>query len=236
MPPRVISDGIYDEAWDGIQRDLFVYLVLKAANPWGLFVQQPKVWAAALRHQVPTIVKRLDALISQEVLLRYHVDGGTYLAFRKWQDHQGIRHFPRKGSNVPCPSADVFQLLSEKTQQNFRIIADSLPAPVAVAVAVGSDTNVSVDVRAAQDYFFGRLQTHTGLEKPVFSWGQSGRFFKGRMQEADDTLQDFKDTIDEFFDRYIRGDKSAGNFGHYQRVYNALCIAVQKRRRQCAHS
>jgi len=49
--------------------------------------------------------------------------------------------------------------------------------------------------------------------------------------EAEDTLQDLKDTIDEFFDRYIRGDKSAANFGHYQRVYNALCIAVQKRRK-----
>jgi len=231
LPARLISDGVYNEPWDGIQRDLLIYLICKEANAWGLLVEQPKVWAAALGYRQVEVLARLDALASQEVLLRYSVDGGDYLAFRKWQDHQSIRHFPKKGTNVPCPPLDVFENLSAKTRSNFRIIADSLPAPVAVAVAVGSDTNVSADVRAAQDYFFSRLQDHTTLAKPVFSWGQSGRFLKQRLVEAEDTLQDLKDTIDEFFDRYIRGDKSAANFGHYQRVYNALCIAVQKRRK-----
>ena len=86
-------------------------------------------------------------------------------------------------------------------------------------------------VKEAQTYFFERLQKHTGLEVPVFSWPQSGKFYRQRLIEADDSLDDLRDTTDEFFDRYIRGDKSAANFGHYQRVYNALCIAVQKRRK-----
>ena len=231
VPSRQISDSLFNEPWDGPQRDLLVYLVsTKGANAWGLLVERPKVWAAALGYTQESVVKRLDALKAQDVLLPYSVDGGNYLAFRKWQDHQGIRHFPKRGSNVPCPPLEAFQLFSEKTRSNFRRIADSLPAPVAVAVAVGSDTNVSVDVRAAQDYFFERLQQHTGIERPVFSWGQSGRFYKERLLDAEDSLADLRETTDEFFDRYIRGEKSAANFSHYQRVFNALCIAVQKRR------
>jgi hypothetical protein len=87
--------------------------------------------------------------------------------------------------------------------------------------------------QAAIDYFFGRLQRHTGLERPVFSGGQAARFFSSRL-EAGDTSDDFTETIDEFFDHRIRGEHSAANFSLYQRAYNALCIAVQKRRRRGA--
>lgn len=84
--------------------------------------------------------------------------------------------------------------------------------------------------QAAIDYFLGRLQRHTGLERPVFSGGQAARFFSQRLK-AGDTLDDFRETVDEFFDHRIRGEHSAANFSLYQRSYNALCIAVQKRRR-----
>lgn len=104
--------------------------------------------------------------------------------------------------------------------------------PTKRATRASNPENSGDDARqAAIDYFFGRLQRHTGLERPVFSGGQAARFFSSRLT-AGDTLDDFRETIDEFFDRRIRGEHSAANFSLYQRAYNALCIAVQKRRRR----
>lgn len=99
--------------------------------------------------------------------------------------------------------------------------------------SAGPKEALANDRQAAIDYFFGRLQRHTGLERPVFSGGQAARFFSSRLK-AGDTPDDFKETIDEFFDHRIRGEHSAANFSLYQRSYNALCIAVQKRRRRRA--
>jgi hypothetical protein len=194
-------------------------------------------------------------------IVTWTVDGQRFLAVRKHQDYQRVRlpsnaDCPCPPGSVLQKLSEPTRILIADNLQKFTSFTDDGFAPEAEEEAEqegeaevntasarerakptkrvkrasnpqssGADAN-----QAAIDYFFGRLQRHTGLERPVFSGGQAARFFSSRLK-AGDTLDDFTETIDEFFDRRIRGEHSAANFSLYQRAYNALCIAVQKRRR-----
>jgi len=85
--------------------------------------------------------------------------------------------------------------------------------------------------QAAIDYFYEKLQAHTGLDKPRFPGGRAANFFAGCIRDGYDE-RDFREVTDWFFDERIRGDHSSANFGHYQASFNAGCIAIQKRREE----
>jgi len=232
---RRTFDGtkIYNEAWDGATRDVFFYLLGVAADNYGMMKENAALVASVLGTTARRAQGAIDYLVGEEVLLRYGSDGDAYLIFRNWQDYQKIKYTGTP--SCPLPPPDIFGKLSGKTRENFGNLAGGNGRAVAVADAVDTVAKATVPnpKQAAIDYFLRRLQKHTGLAAPEFPGGQAAGFFTRRLRKGD-TLEDLQDTIDEFFDRYIRGEKSAGNFGHYQRVYNALCIAVQKRRQKHA--
>lgn len=233
MARRRTFDGrrVYNESWDTVTRDVFFYALGVAADNFGMFKENAQSLAGEIGLSLPKVRQCLDYLVGEEVLLRYQLDGDSYLVFRKWQDYQKINY--TGAPSCPLPPPDVFGKLSKKTRELFAKASEENVRAVAVAVAIAIDSGADAPAvnpkQAAIAYYFERLQRHTGLESPEFPGGQAAGFFTRRLRKGD-TLQDLKTTTDEFFDRYIRGDKSAGNFGHYQRVYNALCIAVQKRR------
>ncbi len=231
MARRRTFDGrkVYNEAWSRHTRDVFFYCLGVAADNFGMFKENPQVMAGEIAISLRQVRQGLDCLVGEEVLLRFGSDDDSYLIFRKWQDYQKLHH--TGAPSCPIPPPDIFAKLSENTQELFQKLEGESARAVAVAVASATEADASA-VNPKQDaiaYFFGRLQKHTGLESPEFPGGQAAGFFTRRLRKGD-VLQDLTDTIDEFFDRYIRGEKSAANFGHYQRVFNALCIAVQKRR------
>jgi len=232
---RRTFDGskIYNEAWDGATRDVFFYLLGVAADNYGLMKENAAAVASVLGMSARRVQRGLDYLVGEEVLLRYGDNGTRYLVFRKWQEYQRVKYAGTP--SCPLPPPEVFRKLSEETRELLRphVGKASLENGRAVAVAVAVDSEAEASVRnpkqVAIDHFFERLQRHTGLASPEFPGGQAAGFFTRRLRKGD-TLDDLRDTIDEFFDRYICGEQSAGNFAHYQRAYNALCIAVQKRR------
>jgi hypothetical protein len=69
-------------------------------------------------------------------------------------------------------------------------------------------------------HYRNRLSKHTGAAKPEFPEGQAAAFI-GRRLRVGDTEADLIATIDLFFDEWIRPE-GAGNWGHYQRAFNAL--------------
>ena len=191
-------------------------------------------WSATLGIPRAKLQNRLDYLVGQEVFFRYSDGTQGYLATRKWQNYQKVKYpgFPE----CPVPPPMILGRLSQETQELFARLLGETSAKSGLSVAGSflegcTDANASAvnPIEAGKNYYLGRLRKHSTLEEPEFPYGQASGFF-ARRTRLGDTYQDFKDTIDEFFDHYIRGDKSAGNFGHYQRVYNALCSAVQKRR------
>lgn len=236
MPTVSVSGSIFAEGWDGLQIVLFVYL-LDRADAWGLVHERPEVFSVALGHpEVPfsrdDVRQRLDALVAAKALLRYEKGGQHYLAIRRFQDHQGRKYFPKRGPNCPIPPVAIIRKLSEKTRRSFGKCAGQLSGEVAVAVAV--EVKRSEEKQQAAEYFHERLQNHLGLHAPEFPWERAKVFFARRLSPGfGDTLQDLKETTDIFFDDYIR-EKSAANFGHYQRVYNALGAMLRERREQDA--
>ena len=231
---RFDCSKIYKEPWNSQCRDLVFYLIGVESDNYGLLKDTVPAWSATLGLPRSKIQNHLDYLLGQEVFFRYSDGSQGYLATRKWQDYQKVKYpgFPE----CPVPPPNILGRLSQETQELFTRLLGETSAKDGTAVAGGflegcTDANASAvnPVEAGKNYYLDRLRKHTGLESPEFPFGQASGFFARRVRLGDD-YEDLKDTIDEFFDRYIRGDKSAGNFGHYQRVYNALCIAVQKRR------
>jgi hypothetical protein len=232
---RRTFDGtkIYNEAWEGATRDVFFYLLGVAADNFGMLKENAGLVASVLGISARRGQQSIDYLVGEEVLLRYGDNGSPYLIFRKWQDYQKVK-YPGSPS-CPLPPPHILGKLSRKSREHLlgQLGSDSGENGRAVAVAVADDSEAHASApnpkQASIEHFFRRLQQHTGLEAPEFPGGQAAGFFTRRLRKGD-TLEDLRETIDEFFDGYIKGDKSAANFAHYQRVYNALCIAVQKRR------
>ena len=247
MPRIRRFDGskIYNESWDGPCRDVFFYLIGVASDNYGLLKEEPAAWAGTLHMSPSKVRERIDYLVGQEVFYRYSDGEQGYLASKKWQDYQKVKYpgFPA----CPVPPPNILGKLSPKTQELFLTFAGSLPedggndsaasrARAAVSFLEGSFLEGSTDgsasvgnpVEQAKNYYLERLGKHTGMEEPEFPHARASGFFSRRVGKGD-TFGDFKGTIDYFFDEYIKGDKSAARFGHYQDVYNHLASVVLKR-------
>lgn len=231
---RFDASKIYNEPWTAVCRDVLFFLIGVVADNYGLVKESVPSWAASLGVSPKRVQEAIDYLVGQEVFIPYSDGEQGFLATRKWQDYQKVKYpgFPA----CPVPPPQLLGKLSPETQELFRKLLGKVATKDGTAVAVSflegsTDANASAEnpVEAAKNYYLHRLVGHTKLESPEFPYARASGFF-GRRSRLGDTAQDFRDTIDEFFDHYIRGDKSAANFGHYQRQYNALCIAVQKRR------
>ncbi len=182
-------------------------------------------------------------------ILTWESSGDRYLAVTKHQPYQRVRQ--PGNADCPCPPPEILRSLAPATRtlitenlqkfttvesrdlQNNSVNSKSPPnlpphpplVPPLVEVEDESRTAANA-VRNAQEHFWKRLRQKTGMEAPEFSWGQAGKFFASRLKKGD-TLADFTTSTDLFFDGYIR-NKSAANFAHYQRVYNALCEQLIK--------
>lgn len=224
---------IYNERWDGPCRDLFFYLVGVEADNFGLLRENAGKFAAAIGLSPAKVRERLELLVGEEVLLRYDVGADSYCCFTKWQDYQRLR-FPGTPT-CPIPPPPVFAHLSGDTRELFATYGGEAAAAVLRVVAVAVDVAVdgtlkgtAVPHKSATNYFLERLRKKHGMEEPDFPLARSMAFFAKRVSKGD-TAQDFKDTIDQFFDDYIRS-KSAARFSHFQSVYNELAAEVLEKR------
>ncbi len=138
-----INQSVFNEGWDSNTIALAVYLFGRGyEDGWGLIHEKQAVFAEVLRQSADEVAASLNVLVSQNVLFRYDVNGQTYLATRRYQDHQKRKYFPARGPQCPIPPLGIFRKLSRKTREIFGKCPDRLPAPVAVAVAVAVDVAV----------------------------------------------------------------------------------------------
>jgi len=247
---RRIVDGhkIYNKPWDSATRDVFFYCLTAYCDNYGLFPARPEVIGKHLGLDEFAVRDRLLMLEEAEVLASYSADGGEYYVFINWQDWQKMSYNSKPRSPLPPP--DILEKLSEKTQKHLVKSSggnsEKLGRAVAVAVAVANVGNANAFPSPAETdlppsqwalrYYYFRLRQHTNLPKPVMPFGRAAGFLAEREAETDDSghllydIHDFKDLVDEFFDHRIRGDKSSANWSLFESNWNALCIAVQKRR------
>lgn len=226
---------IYNERWDGPCRDLFFYLLGVEADNFGLLRENIAKFGAAIGLPARKVRDRIEVLVGEEVLLRYEVGTDSYCAFPKWQNYQRLR-FPGTPT-CPLPPPPIFAMLSRDTRELFAKYGGEAAAAVMRVVAVAVDvavdgtlTGTAVPHEQATNYFLDRLRKKHGMEEPEFPHARAMAFFAKRVSKGD-TMQDFTDTIDQFFDEYIR-EKSAARFSHFQSVYNELGAEVLQKRRK----
>lgn len=240
---RFDGTKIYNEGWDSKTRDVLFYLIGVLADNYGLFPAGVAGVAERLGIDAHAVQDRVDILIEAQVLIPYQDEGRHFFAFRKWQDYQSVK-YPGMPS-CPIPSDETLGNLSDASREALLRIRGKLsgasgkkPRPaVVVAVADGKPLANARGVSAVKigiDYFFERLQRHLGMERPVFPFGRAGRFLRERVESADDTAEDFRDLIDWFFDKRIRGDKSSANWSLFESAYNAGLLAVDRERKRNA--
>ena len=145
-------------------------------------------------------------------------------AWRKWQDGFA-RYFskapPKNRQETAAKSPHKTIDVRRKTEDNVSCRSRAKPRKL-------TDEQNAVK-QGAIDYFYERLQGHTGLDKPRFPGGRAAKFFTECIRDGYDA-DDLREVTDWFFAERIRGDHSSANFGHYQSSFNAGCIAAQKRR------
>jgi len=235
--PRLVNESIFDEAWDGMQRDLFVYLTsTKVADAWGMFRENAKAFAAVLGYAERDVQERLDRLAKQEVFYRYSADGTLFCGvFRKWRDHQQHSYFPKKGTNLPIPPLWIFRKLSAKTIVAFGkisklpststststykdVIAEARKTLEEEGVRVMRELDESEKTahRAAITSFDTAIKSHTGLAAPP-GWTQkdvrhAASYLKERLVEGD-TGEDLLRCIAEYFKRKRSAEQRAATAG-----------------------
>jgi hypothetical protein len=238
---RFDGSKIYNESWDSLTRDVLFYLMGVLADNYGLFPAGLAGIAEKLGIDAHAVQDRLDILIETQVLIPYEDDGRHFYAFRRWQDYQHVK-YPGMPA-CPIPPDNILPNLSTASREALLSIRGKLSgasgkkSPRAVVVVV--DTGIPAanasgvsPVKTGVDYFYQRLQKHLGLERPVFPFGRAGRFLRERVEAANDTAEDFRDVMDWFFDKRIRGDHSSANWSLFESAYNAGCLAVDRERKR----
>jgi hypothetical protein len=119
---KVNGKRIYSKGWTSTTRDVFHYCLEVAADSMGILAETPAGIAETLTQEEEPITAEmvkaaLDILIDPQnpTLLRYKVNGKSYLIFVNWQDNQKIHYDYRP--EYPCPPASVLIKLSKKTQE-----------------------------------------------------------------------------------------------------------------------
>lgn len=238
---RFDGTKIYNEGWDSQTRDVLFYLMGVMADNYGLFPAAVAGVAERLGLDSHIVQDRLDILAEAQVIIPYEDEGRQFFAFRKWQDYQQVR-YPGMPA-CPIPRDEILANLSPLSRQCLQQIRGKISGASGkksqTVVAVTTDTGkpsanaegVS-PVKKGVDYFYQRLQKHLNMERPVFPYGRAGRFLKERVEAADDTFEDFKDLMDWFFEKRIRGDKSSANWSLFESAYNAGLLAVDRERKR----
>jgi len=229
-------------------------------DEWGRMVGAPVQVKAKLkpldRRSAPRFEKAIRELAAVGLICWYEVNGNTAIAMKpeSFEEYQSSTHTKAvdsgRSSKFPAPPVPLFRWEEDgPISENPEVSGTVLDSPELYCHNLSKENLIQrklnessgakrapvPGVSEARAYFFGRLQKHTRLEQPEFPFARAGAFFKQRLTKGDD-LSDLTETVDYFFDKYIRGDLSAANFAHYQRQYNALALAVQKQREAHANT
>jgi len=142
MATLTVNDSIFNNGWNSQTIALALHLfALGQRDGWGLIHEKPASFGEAVKQTEEEVAENLETLLAERVFFRYTVQGQSYLATRKYQDHQQRKYFPGRGPTCPIPPSGIFRKLSQKTREVFGKCPEKLSAPVAVAVAVAVAVN-----------------------------------------------------------------------------------------------
>lgn len=157
MPNRILKETICSsEQIDALspEQEVFFYRLMVVADDFGLVDGRMAILKSKCYPLKSIDIKRIqsniNALIAQELIFTYEVDGKPYIKLSKWEDHQQIR---AKRSKYPMPSEGVItsDIKCNHVQANAPVIqsnpiqSESNPNPILSADESAVDLDEHVE-------------------------------------------------------------------------------------------